>query len=84
MFESKKSHVYTTLLSGTAWAVLGRVRNCDGESTAHRCRGAKWEEVSRAGLFTAEGVVAARDGIIYATDITRSEAIKQNNPGGTI
>ena len=35
-------------------------------------------------MFTAEGVVAARDGIIYATDITRSEAIKQNNPGGTI
>jgi gluconolactonase len=35
-------------------------------------------------LFTAEGVVAARDGMIYATDITRPEAIKQNNPGGTI
>jgi hypothetical protein len=42
--------------------------------------GAKWEEVSRAGLFTAEGVVATRDGMIYATDITRPEAIKQNIP----
>jgi sugar lactone lactonase YvrE len=39
---------------------------------------------SRAGLFTSEGVVAARNGMIYAADITRPEAIKQNNPGGTI
>jgi gluconolactonase len=46
--------------------------------------GAKWQEVSRAGLFTSEGVVAAKDGKIYVSDITRPDEVKQNNPGGTI
>ena len=46
--------------------------------------GAKWEEVSRVGLFSSEGVVAAKDGTIYAVDLTVADAIKQNNPGGTI
>ncbi len=46
--------------------------------------GAQWEEVSRAGLFTAEGVVADKDGYVYATDITRPDEVKEKNPGGTI
>jgi gluconolactonase len=46
--------------------------------------GAKWEEVSRAGLLTSEGVVAAKDGMIYVVDFTPMEILKQNNPGGTI
>jgi gluconolactonase len=45
---------------------------------------AKWEEVSRAGMAFGEGVVAAKDGRIYASDITPTFAIKQNNPGGII
>jgi gluconolactonase len=46
--------------------------------------GAKWEEVSRAGLVTSEGVVADRDGFVYVSDITRPDEVKENNPGGTI
>ena len=44
----------------------------------------KWEEVSRAGIFSSEGVVAAKDGAIYTVDLTVAEAVKQNNPGGTV
>jgi gluconolactonase len=46
--------------------------------------GAQWEEVSRAGRLFGEGVVAARDGRLYASDITITAAIKDDNPGGTI
>ena len=35
-------------------------------------------------MFTSEGVVAAKDGKIYVSDITRPDEVKQNNPGGTI
>jgi gluconolactonase len=46
--------------------------------------GTKWQEVSRAGLVTSEGVVADRDGYLYVSDITRPDEVKQSNPGGTI
>ena len=46
--------------------------------------GAKWEELSRVGLSTSEGVVADRNGMVYISDITRSAAIKQNYAGGAI
>ncbi len=46
--------------------------------------GAQWIEVSRAGRVYAEGVVAAKDGSVYVSDITRTALIPQNNPGGTI
>jgi gluconolactonase len=46
--------------------------------------GAKWEEVSRAGLFSSEGVVSSADGSVYAVDLTVAEAVKENNPGGTV
>ncbi len=47
-------------------------------------KAASWEEVSRAGLFTAEGVVADADGFVYVSDITRPDEVKHDNPGGTI
>ena len=80
MFEAKKSRVYMTLLSGTTCALLAACATPMVNPPRIVAEGAKWEEVSRAGLFTAEGVVAARDGMIYATDITRPEAIKQIIP----
>ena len=46
--------------------------------------GAKWEEVSRAGKVFGEGVVAAKDGSLYISDIQPTAAVKENNPGGTI
>jgi gluconolactonase len=46
--------------------------------------GAKFEEVSHAGTVFAEGVVAAKDGMVYVSDLTRTALVKDNNPGGTI
>lgn len=46
--------------------------------------GAKWEELSKVGLAWGEGVVAAKDGSIYLTDMTYSGMVKENNPRGTI
>ena len=46
--------------------------------------GIRWEEVSRAGLVFGEGAVADKEGRIYASDITNTTAIKENNPGGII
>ena len=46
--------------------------------------GAKFEEVSHAGILFAEGVVAAKDGMVYVSDLTRTALVKDNNPGGTI
>ena len=46
--------------------------------------GAKWEEISRAGRVFGEGVVAAKDGRLYISDIFPTAAVKENNPGGTI
>jgi gluconolactonase len=46
--------------------------------------GAKWEEVSRAGKVYAEGVVAAKDGAVYVSDLTRSGLLREANPRGTI
>ena len=80
----EKSRVHTIILFGTACALVIACGTAIMSPPRIVAEGANWEEVSRAGLFTAEGVVAARDGMIYASDITRPEAIKQNNPGGTI
>src|SRR6267378_4838003 len=46
--------------------------------------GAKFEEVSRAGKVFAEGVVAAKDGKVYLTEMHHKALIKGPNPGGTI
>jgi hypothetical protein len=45
---------------------------------------AKWEEISCAGRVFGEGVVAAKDGKLYMTDIMPTAAVKENNTGGTI
>src|SRR3954469_21762272 len=46
--------------------------------------GAAWEEVSRAGKVYAEGVVAAKDGSVYVSDLTRTALVRDGNPRGTI
>lgn len=46
--------------------------------------GTKWELISRAGRVFGEGVVAAKDGRLYMTDIMPTAAVKENNTGGTI
>ena len=46
--------------------------------------GAKWEEVSRIGLSTSEGVVADRNGMVYASDLSRAPDAGGYFPCGTI
>jgi gluconolactonase len=46
--------------------------------------GAKFEEISRAGKVFAEGVVAAKDGKVYLTEMHHKALTKSPNPGGTI
>lgn len=55
-----------------------------GATTGILAPGAQWEEISRIGLATSEGVVADRNGMVYVSDITRASAVKDNNPRGTI
>jgi hypothetical protein len=59
MFEAKGSRVYTTIGSGTACALLAACGTATMSPPRIVAEGTKWEEVSRAGLFTAEGVVAS-------------------------
>lgn len=54
------------------------------KSPAILAKGAQWQKAFGGGLAWGEGVVAAKDGTIYLTDVTRTFAVKQNNPGGTI
>lgn len=46
--------------------------------------GNAWEEVSREGKVFGEGVVAATDGIVYFSSMTRALPPGPDNPGGTI
>jgi gluconolactonase len=47
-------------------------------------KGAQWQQVSHDAKVWAEGVVAAKNGTIYFSDLTYTMAIKENNPHGTI
>ena len=46
--------------------------------------GAKWEEISRIGLASSEGVIADRNGIVYATELSRAADAGGYYPCGTI
>src|SRR2546421_5056344 len=62
------------------------VASCAGllRPAAVTAPGAAWEEVSRAGKVYAEGVVAAKDGSVYVSDLTRTALVRDGNPRGTI
>jgi gluconolactonase len=77
---SRSSRLVVVALAGAL------VAGCAGFLSGSKAitSGAQWEEVSRAGRLFGEGVVAARDGRLYASDITITAAIKEDNPGGTI
>lgn len=81
MFTPAKTRFFMLAAAGPAAVLLA---GCAAIPTSVVAEGAKWEEVSRAGMLFGEGPVAARDGKIYATDITITAVIKAKNPGGTI
>ena len=84
MFTTLKRGVFRIGFAGFTSIMLAACASMMTSPTGIVPEGAKWQEVSRAGLFTSEGVVAAKDGKIYVSDITRPDEVKQNNPGGTI
>ena len=53
-------------------------------STGILAPGAKWEEISHIGLASSEGVVADRNGMVYASDLSRAPVDKGYYPCGTI
>jgi gluconolactonase len=71
-------------LSCAALALLAACAGLIDDPDRVLASGAQWEEVSRAGRFSSEGVVSAADGSVYAVDLTVAEAVKENNPGGTV
>lgn len=75
---------YSAWIVGLAALQLAGCGSMMSRPTGVIAEGAQWQEVSRAGILFAEGVVADKSGKIYATDLTRTFLIKENNPGGTI
>lgn len=67
------------MLAVAVFASLAR-----GATTGILAPGAKWEEVSRVGLETSEGVVADRNGMVYIADISRAPVAEGYYPCGTI
>jgi gluconolactonase len=65
-------------------AFIASCANSSGSKERVVSTGSAWKEMSRVGLFSSEGVVADQKGMIYAVDLTVTEAVKVNNPGGTI
>jgi gluconolactonase len=72
---------------GIAGFVIVLLSACAGmrpAPTGFVAPGAAWEEVSREGIVFGEGVVAAPDGFVYFTSMTRALPPGPDNPGGTI
>jgi gluconolactonase len=76
--------MFARLAAALCCVVLAGCSGLAGKPAAVLAPGAAWEEVSRAGTVFAEGVVAAKDGSIYVSDITRTALVRANNPRGTI
>jgi gluconolactonase len=70
-----------SLISAVAVAGMSTAFAADGPIFPS---GAAWQELSAAGRFFSEGVVAGKDGRLYVSDMTPSVVFKENNPGGTI
>ena len=78
------AHRYSLFI---ALSLLGGVSGCqimNGPAKNVTAPESQWQEISKTGLVFAEGVVADKTGKIYATDLTRTFIMKENNPGGTI
>jgi gluconolactonase len=75
-----------TLRGAAALLFAVALASCTGllRPSAVVAPGASWEEVSRAGKVYAEGVVAAKDGSVYVSDVTRTALVSESNPRGTI
>ena len=80
-FILKKSY---GLLSAASLCLLCSCQSLSTSTSELISPTSQWREASKVGLVFAEGVVADKTGKIYATDLTRTFIMKDNNPGGTI
>ena len=69
---------------GAACALLTASAGMPQAPTGFIAPGGTWEEVSREGMVFGEGVVAAPDGTVYFSSMTRALPPGPDNPGGTI
>ena len=69
---------------GLACALLTACAGMRQAPTGFVAPGATWQEVSREGMVFGEGVVAAPNGIVYFSSMTRALPPGPDNPGGTI
>jgi gluconolactonase len=69
---------------GLACALLTACAGMRQTPTGFVAPGATWQEVSREGMVFGEGVVAAPNGIVYFSSMTRALPPGPDNPGGTI
>ncbi len=65
-------------------AVAAFASLAEGADTGILAPGAKWEEISRIGLASSEGVVADRNGMVYVSDLSRAAIVEGYYPCGTI
>jgi len=65
-------------------AVVAFASFAEGANTGILAPGAKWEEISRIGLASSEGVVADRNGMVYVSELSRAPDIGGYYPCGTI
>ena len=65
-------------------AVVAFASLAEGAGTGILAPGAKWEEVSRIGLASSEGPVADRNGMVYASDLSRAPIVEGYYPCGII
>jgi len=80
---ARRPGILRIAICGLLVVVLGSAALAQTSSSI-LAKDAKWQEVSRAGKVWGEGVVAAKDGMVYLSDVTYSAVIKENNPRGTI
>ena len=82
MFTQRR--VVGMLLAALTFVLIGGRDALAANPVGILAPGAKWEELSRIGLASSEGVVADRNGMVYVSDIARSATARPNYVGGTI
>lgn len=80
----KTTIFHRLILAGTACVMLTACSSMTPSSSRVFTEEMKWEDVSRAGLSSSEGVVAAKDGKIYLSEIPHPGETKSSDPRGTL
>jgi gluconolactonase len=80
----KSKHLIRIGIVALACGLLAACAGSQQVPTGFLAPGASWKEVSREGMVFGEGVVAAPNGLVYFSSMTRHIPPGPDNPGGTI